>query len=228
METKLPWYKQPAIIILLLIFFFPVGLLLMWVNTNWNKKVKIAITGFFLFMVVVGSFSDPSENKVAESTKNAQPTPNVINNTEPTPTPSKEVKKSLGITYDQITKGFDKYIPEITRSDLRDGRERYLGSSKDSLSTLEIIGPKQDVESVSLLIFASKDALENVDSVIIFSNLLYNVFPNWKDSVTWTSKAIGKINKGTSDKEEIEIEGKVLKVAILKEMGLISLEIKPK
>lgn len=46
------WYEKNLSIILLLIFFFPVGLFLMWKYSNWNKVVKIAISIFFgLFLI---------------------------------------------------------------------------------------------------------------------------------------------------------------------------------
>ena len=43
-ENTKKWYQKTGFIILLLIFFFPVGLFLMWKYTNWGKKVKIAIS----------------------------------------------------------------------------------------------------------------------------------------------------------------------------------------
>lgn len=49
------------VVILLLIFFFPIGLYLMWAKTNWNKIVKIvisAIIGFFIVVGIIGSFTN--------------------------------------------------------------------------------------------------------------------------------------------------------------------------
>lgn len=39
------WYQRPVWIIVLLIFFFPVGLFLMWKYSNWNKTVKGIVSG---------------------------------------------------------------------------------------------------------------------------------------------------------------------------------------
>ncbi|MDR0462665.1 MAG: zinc ribbon domain-containing protein [Pseudomonadales bacterium] len=44
------WYKETWGIVLSLIFCFPVGLVLMWLYTKWDKKVKIAITAVFLII----------------------------------------------------------------------------------------------------------------------------------------------------------------------------------
>lgn len=40
--------------ILLLIFFFPVGLYLMWAKTNWNKHIKIAVSAFLAICFILG------------------------------------------------------------------------------------------------------------------------------------------------------------------------------
>jgi hypothetical protein len=40
-----PWYKKPVSVILLLIFFFPVGLYLMWKHELWNKNTRWIVTG---------------------------------------------------------------------------------------------------------------------------------------------------------------------------------------
>lgn len=51
------------VVILLLIFFFPVGLYLMWAKTNWNKIIKIIISVYIALIAVLGialSFTDSS------------------------------------------------------------------------------------------------------------------------------------------------------------------------
>lgn len=42
---------------LMLVIFFPVGLFLMWKNSNWNKVVKIIITAV-LVLAMFGAVSD--------------------------------------------------------------------------------------------------------------------------------------------------------------------------
>lgn len=44
MDQLVAWYERPSYVICLLIFFFPVGLFLMWRNMKWNFTVKIIIT----------------------------------------------------------------------------------------------------------------------------------------------------------------------------------------
>lgn len=46
------WYEKNLVIILFLIFFFPVGLFLMWKYSKWNKVVKIVISIFFGIVLI--------------------------------------------------------------------------------------------------------------------------------------------------------------------------------
>lgn len=46
------WYQKTGWIIFWLIFFFPLGLFLMWRYTNWKKPVKWIITAFFLIVAI--------------------------------------------------------------------------------------------------------------------------------------------------------------------------------
>ena len=52
------WYQKTFGIILLLIFFFPIGLYLMWRYGKWNKTVKIVVTAA-LVIIGIGSLFTP-------------------------------------------------------------------------------------------------------------------------------------------------------------------------
>lgn len=69
-----PAKKQGAptgVIILLLIVFFPVGLLLMWLKKSWKLWVKIVISALFL-VIIIGSVSggDSKSTTASESASN--------------------------------------------------------------------------------------------------------------------------------------------------------------
>ena len=65
-QTELKWYQKPTGVIILLIFFFPVGLYLMWKNEIWKKQTRWVITGIIAVVFVANSGSNssssPSEN----------------------------------------------------------------------------------------------------------------------------------------------------------------------
>lgn len=51
------WYAKTWVIVLFLIFFFPVGLFLMWRYKEWRKVTKIVITVIIAPMAIWGLFS---------------------------------------------------------------------------------------------------------------------------------------------------------------------------
>ncbi|HEX3038199.1 MAG TPA: hypothetical protein VHO94_04300 [Oscillospiraceae bacterium] len=81
------WYEKNWVIILFLIFLFPVGLVLMWMHKSWNKVAKIIITvvgGFIYIMACVTAGqggspttqtnASPSSTSVASSSENSSKT----------------------------------------------------------------------------------------------------------------------------------------------------------
>lgn len=62
------WYQKTGFIILLLIFFFPVGLFLMWKHTNWSKNIKIAISAIIAVFFCISIFSSTDSDEPADTT----------------------------------------------------------------------------------------------------------------------------------------------------------------
>jgi len=74
-ETKKKWFQKTGWIILLLIFFFPVGLFLMWKYVNWNSKIKWGITALFVLIIFVSNVTNPQIPNATKSIPTATPTP---------------------------------------------------------------------------------------------------------------------------------------------------------
>lgn len=75
MENQLKWYQKPVVVVLFLIFFFPVGLYLMWKHDLWSKTVRVLISVFFGLMVLKsinedGKSSNLNTIKTIEDTQN--------------------------------------------------------------------------------------------------------------------------------------------------------------
>lgn len=63
------WYTKPVTIILSLMFFWPVGLYLMWNYANWNKAVKFTISCFFALEIIAAYFGSINNVTSMESTQ---------------------------------------------------------------------------------------------------------------------------------------------------------------
>lgn len=61
-QTELKWYQKPAGVIILLIFFFPVGLYLMWKNELWTKQTRWIVTGVLALIVIANAGNDKNGN----------------------------------------------------------------------------------------------------------------------------------------------------------------------
>lgn len=64
------WYQRTAFTIIMLILFFPVGLVLMWVyRKNWKTIVKAIITAVCVMLVLPSVFGDEDSSKQQEKNK---------------------------------------------------------------------------------------------------------------------------------------------------------------
>ena len=68
-QTELKWYQKPKGVIILLIFFFPVGLYQMWKNELWTKKTRWIATGVVTVMFIANSGNNNSS--VSNSSSNS-------------------------------------------------------------------------------------------------------------------------------------------------------------
>jgi hypothetical protein len=72
-NQNLKWHQKPLSVVLLLIFFFPLGLYFMWKNKMWSKGARIAVTGIALFLIIIsgqnnkGGKSLKTENLIGRS-----------------------------------------------------------------------------------------------------------------------------------------------------------------
>lgn len=88
------WYEKTPAIVLLLIFFFPVGLYLMWKYTNWAKGVKIGVSvlmGIFVIAALANP-STPQTNNTASSNDTQQEATKVESKPEAEQKPTEQPK----------------------------------------------------------------------------------------------------------------------------------------
>lgn len=115
MDEHKKWYQKTGGIIVLLIFFFPVGLYLMWKHAPWSKVVKWITTGFFT-LVLIGSFNSDKSNT---SPITPQPTQAPQAQATATPTKKPEPTKATKHELDAIIK-FNELAFLITNNEKED------------------------------------------------------------------------------------------------------------
>lgn len=75
-KPKLKWYESdsPALIVVMLIVFFPLGLWSMWRYTRWPNKTKGIVTGAVLAIALVAGVASPGK----EAQEIVQPSPEPV------------------------------------------------------------------------------------------------------------------------------------------------------
>ena len=61
-QSEKKWYQKPTAVVLLLIFFFPVGLYLMWKHEVWSKTSRWVVSGVFALAVIANANNKGSSN----------------------------------------------------------------------------------------------------------------------------------------------------------------------
>ena len=78
------FYEKDWFIVLMLIVFFPYGLLLMWKYSKWHIKAKKIISVLIAVMVVIAIFSDGSTESKNVETKNTNAEVETVDKTKDT------------------------------------------------------------------------------------------------------------------------------------------------
>ncbi len=119
--------KSYVIAILLLIFFFPAGLVMIWVQKLFPKVVRIIITVFFALMVIFTIFS--SETGDSTTTNNTYTTSPVE-----TPTPLYEEKENESLQ-DSFEKGFKDGLGDSSDESI-ENTEEHIDNIKESINEI--------------------------------------------------------------------------------------------
>ena len=124
------WYGKSITVILFLIFFFPIGLFLMWKYSTWDISAKVTITVIWGVILIIGILGEEEPNNIETS---VQPASSVTASESKNSKPSVEV---IEIDYRTL---YDEYEENSIAAD-----EKYKGK------TLKITG---EIDEISKDIF---------------------------------------------------------------------------
>lgn len=137
------------------------------------------------------------------------------------------VTKRLGVSYDQMMNYLSNFFT-MEKSSPVNGVDRYMATTTNGLAILEIIGNKDNISQTTLLLGLPNDnstvAIENSALLLLF---LKNAVPEWKDRDTWATASLKKIAETSSDEEKKLYGGKSIEMSFLKELGMLSVTVKP-
>ena len=70
-QSTQPWHQRTVSVVLFLIFFCPVGLVLLWLRRDWSvqrRGIVTAVVGVFVFIVAIGASAPPPTTTVLSPT----------------------------------------------------------------------------------------------------------------------------------------------------------------
>ena len=73
-EQNISWNEKPTNVILLLIFFFPIGIYFMWKNGVFSKSIRI-ILSFIFGLILLNSVSNSDSSSTTSSTSSSTTSP---------------------------------------------------------------------------------------------------------------------------------------------------------
>jgi hypothetical protein len=86
-QSTQPWYRRTVYIVLLLIFFFPVGLALLWLRPDWSvqrRSIITAVVGVLVIIALPSVDQSPATTTTALS-PTASPSPSASRSATPSP-----------------------------------------------------------------------------------------------------------------------------------------------
>ncbi len=245
-NTK-PWHKTWWGIIILIITW-PISLhWLIWTKAKWNKPYKVIATiGVIILTISFGANSDDKKPETNQPVQNEQvtsaPGEESTNRTENSNSPVSDIEekpeveqspeeateeKTLGVSYVNMMSYLSNMFTMKQESQVQ-GKDRWMGQTANQLALLELIGDKDDLSSVSLMFGVPNDAPNVViENSAILLRFLKNAVPEWNDSSAWATDALEQIAKNPTQEIKETYNGKVVKMTAIKELGMITVIVKP-
>lgn len=201
-NSEKPFWQTDAFIVLLLVFFWPAGLILMWKYASWRKRIKTLLTLFFSASIVVPVivflfFAALFSNQIQKRNEFGVP-PSKSDLTTQAPTNSKVYYfEDLGNGYTSVTSPKYKFSFEFP-SDLK--YYPPFGEGQDGIA--ESIG------------FHTEKRLKNDSSSSFFINFSPSTTGNpcesYKSLSNWSQTTVGglpAVKSGTPDDQTIIVCG---------------------
>lgn len=212
------WYKNTLVIVFLLVFFFPVGLFLMWKFTDWKKSFKIIISIVIALFVLGVIFidSEPSESDYAESTGTS-----AVSTTEQAPktTLSQQDKDIAALTS----------ISNLTADEAKEILKDLESVGFENIESAEINGSQSDADSgvsftvsyngysaILIVIERKTDYISSGDITLFKNGKAIDNINNYTlsdyEKITFINRAEEQVKRGLKSPSSAEFPGTVLEI----------------
>ena len=108
-----------------------------------------------------------------------------------------------------------------------DGRERILGTAKDRLAYMELIGPPENVYKATVMVIVPEDHIHMLNTNhTTLAEFLRRAVPSYKYTTSWVTESFAKLYS----KDTVEYSHKHLRIVFTlhKSIGMLTLSISPK
>lgn len=209
-------------VIIALIFFFPLGLILMWAKINWTNRSKWVVTIVFAAIIVISLISNATyPSKVSQQTKK-EITPTAVQKITKKPTTehtstSSLLPKGLGITRKYMIDSLNKGAEAADDSDFQfkqgvdvNGKDNYIAQQGQNL--VQLIGPSDNLTEVGTTAILGDSTGDNMIALVYIIGAANLVDPHSLNWVTGVMKDAGNTTKDsqkwstTIDDKKYEID----------------------
>jgi hypothetical protein len=129
--------------------------------------------------------------------------------------------KKIGVSYNQMMNYLSNFFT-MEKSTPVDGEDRYMGTASSGLATLEIIGGKDNITQASLMIGIPNDSpILVTENSAIMLRFLKNAVPEWEDITDWFTASLEELTYSSNGKIEKLYGDKVIKLTLIKELGMM-------
>jgi hypothetical protein len=109
-----------------------------------------------------------------------------------------------------------------------DGQPRVMGKSPNGLAVVELIGQPANLTSASIMVgIPNDDAEARQLSVIHAMGFLKTTAPQWTGATDWLTTSVQQIASGSQTEATTTYGSNQVRLSIIKDMGLMTVTIKP-
>lgn len=172
------FYQKTWFIWLTLVIFFPVGLFLLWRFSSYSTKTKGIISGIFLLLILIGSFSDDKTKITPQPLKQEETKPASV---EQTPI------YTIGLTPEEFKAKFNAQSSESgltintleTESGEKQNAFKYAFSKNLALAA-SVNKVDGSIRDISIIAQPVKDRNQNFNIFLSFGYLIQAINPELK------------------------------------------------